>query len=83
MDTVLAAATLYPPPIIKKSLAERADFRRMVFDACVMREGKEQVERKYNGDRLPPPSPFMLRLLVYVLIDSPLVVMCDTQHISL
>ncbi len=50
MDNVLAAATLYPPPIIKKSLAERADFRRMVFDACVMREGKEQVGSKMMTD---------------------------------
>ncbi len=33
--------------MIKKSLAERADFRRMVFDACVMKEGKEQVVQYY------------------------------------
>ncbi len=53
MDNVLAAATSYPPPIIKKSLAERADFRRMVFDACVMREGKEQVESTMVTDYHP------------------------------
>ncbi len=52
MDNVLAAATLYPPPLIKKHLAERSDFRRMVFDACVMREGKEQVRRKKTDHNL-------------------------------
>ncbi len=63
MDNVLTAATSYPLPLIKKSLAERADFRRMVFDACVMREGKEQVEYlRMMTDQL------VLRLLVLVVL---------------